>query len=87
MAREGITNPADGAYAFFQAARDYHDNREHYTGMTFDDYVEQKIALKVKNYNSGINRPVGAIDDPTDNTPHPADKALADTYKKQSDGE
>ncbi len=79
MAREGIVNPSDGAHAFFQAARDYHDNREHYTGITFDDYVEQKIALKVKSYNSGINQPVDTQD-------HPADKAVADAYRDQSDG-
>ncbi len=79
MAREGIVNPSDGAHAFFQAARKYHDNREHYTGITFDDYVEQKIALKVKSYNSGLNQP-------TDTEIHPADKAVADAYREQSDG-
>jgi len=79
MAREGIVNPSDGAHAFFQAARQYHDNREHYTGLTFDDYIEQKIALKVKSYNSGINQPV-------DSDIHPADEAVSQTYRDQSDG-
>ncbi len=79
MAREGIVNPSDGAHAFFQAARDYHDNREYFTGITFNDYVEQKIALKVKSYNSGVNQPI-------DTQEHPADKAVADAYRDQSDG-
>lgn len=79
MAREGIVNPSDGAHEFFLAARVYHDSREPFTGLTFDDYIEQKIALKVKSYNNGVNQPI-------DTEVHPADKAVADAYREQSDG-
>ena len=79
MAREGIVNPSDGAHAFFQAARKYHDIREEHTGLSFDDYVEQKIALKVRSYFNGLNQP-------TESDTHPADKAAADAYREQSNG-
>lgn len=79
MAREGIVNPSEGAHKFFLAARKYHDGREHYTSLFYDDYVEQKVALKVKSYNSGINQSV-------DSDIHPAEKAVIDAYREQSDG-
>ncbi len=80
MAREGITDAYSGAPAFFQAASDYHSSREHYTGLTYEQYIEQKVELKAKRYNSIHNQP-------PDDTLHPADEAVAKEYRRRSDGE
>jgi len=80
MAMEGIEDPSEGARAFHQAAKKYHDSREYFTGLDFHDYVSQKVALKVKAYNTYRNPP------PADML-HPADEAVAKAYRKQRDGE
>ncbi|NQZ54535.1 MAG: replication initiation factor [Piscirickettsiaceae bacterium] len=80
MAREGYTDPIDGVHAYFQSAKNFHDNREHMTGFDFHGYLAQKVALKVKSYNTYLNMP-------EDKDIHPSDKAVADEYRKQSDGE
>jgi hypothetical protein len=48
--------------------------------MDFDGYVDQKVALKAKSFNSYRNQP-------TDSADHPADRAVIDAYRKLSDGE
>ena len=80
MAMEGINDPSEGAHAFHQAAKRYHDSREHFTGLDFYDYVAQKVALKVRAYNTYRNPP-------PDDTLHPVDEAMAKAYRKQRDGE
>ncbi len=80
MAMECISDPIEGAHAFHQAAKKYHDEREYFTGLSYYDYVTQKVALKVKAYNTFRNLP-------TEDTLHPADEAVAKAYRKQRDGE
>jgi len=80
MAMEGIGDPSEGALAFLRAAKEYHDGREYFTGLTYYDYVAQKVALKVKAYNAYRNLP-------TTKELHPVDDAMAKAYRKQRDGE
>ena len=80
MAREGYVDPINGVNAYLQSAKEFHDNREYMTGFDFQGYLAQKVALKVKFYNTYQNMP-------DDKKIHPSDKAVADEYRKQSDGE
>jgi hypothetical protein len=80
MAQEGYSDPIEGVHKYIQSAKRFHDNREYMTGYDFHGYIGQKVALKVKGYNTYLNMPV-------EQTIHPADKAVADEYRKQSDGE
>lgn len=80
MAREGYSDPIEGVHEYIRLAKKYHDDREHMTGFDFHGYLAQKVALKVKSYNTYLNMP-------EDKNIHPSDKAVADEYRKQSDGE
>ena len=80
MAREGYSDPIDGVHAYIRSAKKYHDDREYMTDFDFHGYIAQKVALKVKQYNTYLNMP-------EDKKLHPSDKAVADEYRKQSDGE
>jgi hypothetical protein len=80
MAREGYTDPIDGVHEYIRSAKQYHDDRDHMTGFDFHGYLAQKVALKVKAYNTYQNMPV-------ESEIHPSDQAVADAYRKQSDGE
>ena len=80
MAREGYIDPIEGVNAYLRTAKTFHDNREHMTGFDFHGYLSEKIALKVKSYNTYQNMPDAQH-------LHPSDKAVADQYRKQSDGE
>lgn len=80
MAMEGISDPSEGAHAYHQAAREYHDGREYLTGLSYIEYVAQKVALRVKAYNTYRNFPHA-------DRPHPVDEAMAKAYRKQRDGE
>lgn len=80
MAREGITDPIEGPNAYLQAARHYHDNREHITGTDFFGYLNEKVKAKARGFNSFQVMP-----EETDI--HPSDKAVSEKYRKLSDGE
>lgn len=80
MARDGYSDPIEGVHKYIQSAKKFHDNREHMTGYDFHGYISQKVALKVKGYNTYLNMP-------EDQPIHPSDMAVADEYRKQSDGE
>ena len=80
MAREGYSDPIEGVHKYIQSAKKYHDDREYLTDFDFHGYIGQKVALKVKAYNTYLNMPENKII-------HPSDKAVADEYRKQSDGE
>jgi hypothetical protein len=80
MALEGITDAGEGGKAYFAAARKYHDALEYLTGLTFQEYVEQKVALKARRYGSIHNQP-------SDGQPHPMNAAVAREYRRRSDGE
>ncbi|WP_341232330.1 hypothetical protein [uncultured Methylophaga sp.] len=80
MAREGITDPVEGSHAFIRTAKQYHDSREYLTGLDFFGYLHQKVSEKARKFNSFKNMPA-------DSHLHPADAAIADAYRKLSDGE
>jgi len=80
MAREGYSDPIEGIHLYIRSAKKYHDDREYMTDFDFHGYIAQKVALKVKAYNTYLNMS-------EDSELHPSDKAVADEYRKQSDGE
>jgi hypothetical protein len=80
MARAGVTDIASAMPDFIQHAREFHDGRAHFTGLSFDEYVEQKVALKARRYSSMHN-------EPPPGEMHPADAAVAKEYRRRSDGE
>lgn len=80
MARDGYLDAAEGAMAYVDAARQYHDRNAIQTGVDFENYVSAKIRDKSKTYNTAMNAPL-------DEGVHPADKAVADEYRKRSDGD
>jgi len=80
MAREAIVDPYEGASRYLQDAKSYHDKRDHITGLDFMGYITQKVALKLRDYGTAQNQS-------QDTDLHPADKAVADAYRKLSDGQ
>ena len=80
MARDGYLDAGEASKAFMDAARQYHDGNASQTGVDFDDYVHAKVREKRKAYNTAKNAPL-------DEGIHPADKAVADEYRKRSDGD
>ncbi|HSI96510.1 MAG: replication initiation factor [Methylophilaceae bacterium] len=76
MAREGITDFYQGMEAFQTALYHYLNNRAMNDGAYLDTYIEERIAIKAKRFNSILNK-LGeeALDD------------AADEYRRQSDGE
>ena len=80
MARDGYSDPIEGVHAYIRSAKQYHDDREYMTDYDFHGYLAQKVALKVKAYNTYRNMP-------ENQNIHPSDKAVADAYRKLSDGE
>ena len=80
MAREGYCDPIEGVHKYFQSAKKFHDDREYMTGYDFHGYLAQKVALKVKAYNTYLNMPEEQFS-PQSN------EVAADAYRKQSDGE
>ena len=88
MARENILNAGEAASAYVEAAREYHNALAYAsetgtgkgTGIDFENYVLTKIREKRKAYNTAKNLPL-------DDGAHPADKAVADEYRKRSNGD
>ncbi|MGV3590886.1 MAG: replication initiation factor [Gammaproteobacteria bacterium] len=79
MAINGYARIQDGLPAFVAAAREYHDSRKQYTGVDFESYLLDKIRVKQRQFNVAVNVPAEG--------PHPADKAVADSYRRAKDGE
>ena len=78
MAREGITDLGEGFGEFLAHAHHYHDFLGQQKSQTFNQYIQSKVAIKGKKYNS-IQNP----------NPDEADRISAQTeaYRKQRDGE
>lgn len=80
MARESYLDAGEASAAFLEAARDYHNRHSELTGVDFENYVSTKVRDKRKAYNIARNLPLnGSI--------HPAEKAVADEYRKRSNGD
>jgi hypothetical protein len=79
MAREGIQDFDAGVEALKATLYDYHERKSFYLGLTFADYLLEKIAIKARQYNSILNK--------TEADEQAALDLLAREYRKQSDGE
>ncbi|MBF0382808.1 MAG: hypothetical protein HQL69_17435 [Magnetococcales bacterium] len=53
MAREGISDPKEGFDRYFQEAEQFHS--EFSNGIGFHQYVDQKVALKGRRFNTILN--------------------------------
>lgn len=82
MAREGIEDPYQGHRELMMALYSYHSPIAERLGFTFDTYIDQKLGIKARLFNTLINDPdaLTAIDQ----------KALEDSareYRRASGGE
>jgi len=71
----------EGAEDFLANAYAYHEQKSHDLGLPFDQFIEERLALKHRQYNTAIN-------DPEQEAKRKA-KKLADqtkAYRKESDG-
>ena len=76
MAREGITDLYDGVEAYYRGLYHHINNRAMNIGISYDQFIEERIAIKAKRFNSILNRAA-------DND----DQYSSDDYRKESDGE
>jgi hypothetical protein len=77
MAREKITDLDKGIEAFILALYNYLNNRAINEGVSFDTYIDDKIAIKARRFNSILNK-LG--DEASDIEDH------ADAYRRAKDG-
>ena len=68
MAREGISDAAEGWRDFWNKARGYHNARSNFTGLTFADYLVEKARAKARLYNTAdrlfsSHSPASPVDD------------------------
>jgi hypothetical protein len=75
MAREGIIDLYEGMQAFSTALYHYLNNRAMQDGAYFDTYVQERVAIKARRFNSILNK----LSEAEGND--------ADAYRRQSDGE
>ncbi len=80
MACKGIKDFDSGIRVFKDALYVYHERKSFYLGLTFDDYIQEKIAIKARQFNTILNRSIEAEEQAS------IDKDAAE-YRKQSDGE
>lgn len=82
MARQGITDLYRGHEDFMAALYQYHDAKSFRIGIPFDTYVAEKLALKVRQFNTRLNNP----DTEAERQEKEREKA-ARAYRKESDGQ
>lgn len=75
MARDGITDFYHGMEAYGTALYHYLNNRAMNDGTDFDRYVQERVAIKARRFNSILNRATEDV------------KAEAEAYRRLSDGE
>lgn len=75
MAREGITDLLEGVEAYYRGLLHHLNNRAMNAGASFDDYLEERIAVKAKRFNSILNKQLVE------------DQLTSDEYRMYSDGE
>lgn len=80
MALNGYSDYEAGVKAYIAAAREYHDRRSLFTNVDFREYINQKLRIKQRRFNSAVN--VHPRQDQ-----HPADQAVSNAYRKAKDGE
>ena len=83
MATLGIYDLDQGVAAFREQLIAYHDEKAFLFGQSLASYIWDKVALKVRQYNAGLN-----ADQLTDDLKQMKGlNAAADAYRKASDGE
>ncbi|WP_295624047.1 replication initiation factor [uncultured Nitrosomonas sp.] len=80
MACKGIKDFDSGIRVFKDALYVYHERKSFYLGLTFDDYIQEKVTIKARQFNTILNRSIEAEEQAS------IDKDAAE-YRKQSDGE
>ncbi|MBS0588721.1 MAG: replication initiation factor [Proteobacteria bacterium] len=80
MACKGIKDFDSGIQAFKDALYIYHERKSFNLGMIFDDYIQEKLAIKTRQFNTFLNRSIEAEEQASINK-------YAAEYRKQSDGE
>lgn len=80
MAREQITNFDHGFAAYKLAFCQHFDQKSFNLGLSFDDFIKEKVAIKARLFNTILNRDIEA----ENKTKLEKDAAA---YRKQSDGE
>lgn len=82
MAREGIKDLYQGQENFVTALYTYHASKAAYLGLTLERYIEEKVALKARQFNTMLNNP-----DFEQESEAARIKAQADAYRKAADGQ
>ena len=81
MAREGIEDPLEGYKALMTALYAHHSQIAEHLGLSFDEYLDQKLAIKGRLYNTLGTYPKGMPG---------LDEAIsaknAEAYRKAKDG-
>lgn len=80
MAREQITNFDHGFAAYKLALCQHFEEKSFNLGLSFDDFIKEKIAIKARQFNTILNRDIEAEEKAK------LDKSATE-YRKQSDGE
>ena len=80
MAREGIVDFDDGFHAYKNALYDHHERKCFYSGLPFNGFIKEKVAIKGRQYNSILNKQAEA------NEQANIARSAAE-YRKRSDGE
>lgn len=80
MAREQITDFDHGFAAYKLAFCQHFDEKSFNLGLSFDDFIKEKIAIKARQFNTILNRDIEAEEKAK------LDKSATE-YRKQSDGE
>jgi hypothetical protein len=78
MAREGIKDFEAGIQALRDTLYGYHERKSFYLGLSFDDYIHEKVAIKGRQFNSILNK--------TEADEQARLNQLAREYRKQSEG-
>ena len=75
MAIEGIVDYEQGIKAYAKGLYDHLNNRATGKGATFEEYVEDHVAVKGKRFNTITNKAQQSYEE------------LKEAYRKASDGE
>ena len=60
MAWKGIKDFDSGIRAFKDALYVYHERKSFYLGLTFDGYIQEKVTIKARQFNTILNRSIEA---------------------------
>jgi len=81
MAREGIEDSLEGYKGLITALYDHHNAIAKHLGLSFEDYLDQKLAIKGKLFNTLRNDPKGL-----DGLDEEIGARKAEAYRKARDG-